>query len=74
MTRQPRIPDPVTSDRLLANLRKTRLEMAECNQEFAAINEMLAEHNRQQWAKRRSLKGSMPDGSGSPQNSEYLGK
>jgi hypothetical protein len=68
MTQQPRIPDLATSKRLLANLRKTRLEMAECNQEFAAINEMLAEHNCQQWAKRRSQKGTISDGSGSPQS------
>jgi hypothetical protein len=65
MTMQAHIPDPATSERLLANLRKTRLEMAECNQDFAAINEMLAEHNRQQWAKRRSLRDTIPDVSSS---------
>jgi hypothetical protein len=66
MTMQARIPDPATSERLLANLRKTRLEMAEWNQELSKINEMLAEHNRQQWAKRRSLRDTIPDASDSP--------
>jgi hypothetical protein len=65
MTRLARIPDPATSERLLANLRKTRLEMAEWNQELSKINEMLAEHNRQQWAKRRSLRDTIPDVSSS---------
>lgn len=65
MTMQAHIPDPATSERLLANLRKTRLEMAEWNQELSKINEMLAEHNRQQWAKRRSLRDTVPDVSSS---------
>jgi hypothetical protein len=63
MTRQPHIPDPATSERLLANLRKTRLEMAECNQDFAVINEMLTEHNRQQWANRRLINDTRSDSS-----------
>jgi hypothetical protein len=66
MTMKARIPDPATSERLLANLRKTRLEMAEWNQELSKINEMLAEHNRQQWAKRRSLRDTTPNIPGSP--------
>ena len=67
MTIQARIPDLATSERLLANLRKTSMEMAEWNQELSKINEMLAEHNRQQWEKRRSLRDTIPDVSGSPQ-------
>lgn len=66
MTTQARIPDPATSERLLANLRKTSLEMAEWNQELSKINEMLAEYNREQWEKRRSLRDT-PDVSDSPQ-------
>lgn len=44
MTEQPRIPTPETSKRLLANLRRTRLELAECNLELAEINARL-EHD-----------------------------
>ena len=57
MTKQPRIPDPETSKRLLANLRRTRLELAETNLELAEINAMLANELRQQQLKRvrRSL-------------------
>lgn len=52
MTKQPRIPDPETSKRLLANLRRTRLEMEEFNLELAEINAKLEEHVRQQRLKR----------------------
>lgn len=57
MTKQPRIPDPETSKRLLANLRRTRLELGEVNQELAEINAMLAHYISQQQLKRvrRSL-------------------
>lgn len=57
MTKQPRIPDPETSKRLLANLRRTRLEMAEFNLELAEINARLEQELRQQRLKRvrRSL-------------------
>jgi DNA-binding protein H-NS len=48
MTKQPRIPDPEISKQLLANLRQTRLEMAEFNLELAEINTKLEEHIRQQ--------------------------
>ncbi|XZN91973.1 MAG: hypothetical protein ACM65M_03605 [Microcoleus sp.] len=43
MNKQPRIPDPETSKRLLANLRRTRLEVQEVNLELGEINAMLAE-------------------------------
>ena len=57
MTNQPRIPDPETSKRLLANLRRTRLELGEVNQELAEINAMLAQYISQQQLQRvrRSL-------------------
>ncbi|MBE9229649.1 hypothetical protein IQ264_30030 [Phormidium sp. LEGE 05292] len=48
MTKQPRIPDPETSKRLLANLRKTHLEMQEFNEELAEINARLAQYISQQ--------------------------
>ncbi|NJM76089.1 MAG: hypothetical protein HC852_10210 [Acaryochloridaceae cyanobacterium RU_4_10] len=37
MNNQPRIPDPETAQRLLANLRQTHLEMCEFNLELEAI-------------------------------------
>lgn len=52
MTKQPRIPDPETSKRLLANLRRTRLEMAEFNLELAQISAMLELELAQQRLKR----------------------
>lgn len=57
MTKQPRIPDPKTSKRLLANLRKTHLEMQEFNEELAEINARLAQYISQQRLQRvrRSL-------------------
>ena len=57
MTKQPRIPDRETSKRLLANLRRTRLELGEVNQELAQINAMLAQYISQQQLQRvrRSL-------------------
>lgn len=60
MTKQPRIPDPETSKRLLANLRRTRLEMAEFNLELAQISAMLELELAQQRLKRvrRSLNDS----------------
>lgn len=60
MNKQPRIPDPETSKRLLANLRRTRLEVQEVNLELGEINAMLAEHLRQQRLNRvrRSLDSS----------------
>lgn len=60
MTKQPRIPDPETSKRLLANLRRTRLEMAEFNLELAQISAMLEQELAQQRLKRvrRSLNDS----------------
>ncbi|MEZ2275502.1 MAG: hypothetical protein ACBR12_01170 [Microcoleus sp.] len=60
MNKQPRIPDPETSKRLLANLRRTRLEVQEVNLELGEINAMLAEQLRQQRLNRvrRSLDSS----------------
>ena len=60
MTNQPRIPDPETSKRLLANLRRTRLEMAEFNLELAQISAMLEQELAEQRLKRvrRSLNDS----------------
>jgi tRNA A37 N6-isopentenylltransferase MiaA len=57
MTKQPRIPDPETSKRLLANLRRTHLEMQEFNEELAEINARLAQYISQQRLQRvrRSL-------------------
>jgi hypothetical protein len=37
----PRIPDPITRARLIANLRQTSREMAELNQELAEIESQL---------------------------------
>ncbi len=48
MNKQPRIPDTETRKRLLANLRKTRLEMQECNLELEEINAMLEKQIREQ--------------------------
>ncbi|MEG4319227.1 MULTISPECIES: hypothetical protein [unclassified Microcoleus] len=47
MSKQPRIPDPETAKRLLANLRRTHLEMEQFNLELAEINARLEEVNRQ---------------------------
>jgi hypothetical protein len=60
MNKQPRIPDPETSKRLLANLRRSRMEVQEVNLELGEINAMLAEQLREQRLKRvrRSLNSS----------------
>ncbi|NJM60380.1 MAG: hypothetical protein HC849_09570 [Oscillatoriales cyanobacterium RU_3_3] len=60
MNKQPRIPDPETSKRLLSNLRRTRMEVQEVNLELGEINAMLAEQLRQQRLNRvrRSLHSS----------------
>ena len=60
MNKQPRIPDPETSKRLLANLRRTRMEVQEVNLELGEINTLLAEQLRLQRLNRirRSLNGS----------------
>ena len=60
MNKQPHIPDPGTSKRLLANLRRSRMEVQEVNLELAEINAMLAEQLREQRLKRvrRSLNNS----------------
>jgi hypothetical protein len=41
MSKQPCIPDPETSKRLLANLRKTRLQMREFNLELESRERQL---------------------------------
>ncbi|WP_019502370.1 hypothetical protein [Pseudanabaena sp. PCC 6802] len=41
MIEQPRIPNPETRDRGLANLRRSRLELKELNLELAALNARL---------------------------------
>jgi hypothetical protein len=46
MTKKSRIPDLETSQRLLTNLRQTRLELAEVNLELAEINTLLEEELR----------------------------
>jgi hypothetical protein len=48
MTQQPRIPDSATSKRLLDNLRRSRLELAESNLELAEISALLETDLRQQ--------------------------
>jgi hypothetical protein len=63
MNKQPHIPDPETSKRLLANLRRSRMEVQEVNLELGEINAMLAEQLREQRLKRvrRSLNSSTAD-------------
>jgi hypothetical protein len=53
------MPDPKTAERLLANLRRTHLEMQEFNLELEEISAKLENHNRQQRLQRvrRSLGG-----------------
>lgn len=72
MTEQPRIPDPETSKRLLANLRRTRLELAETNLELAEINAMLEHDLRQQRLKRvrQILYGDATESQSSKQNQD----
>lgn len=48
MTQQPRIPDPETSKRLLENLRRARLELAESNLELAEVSALLDKELREQ--------------------------
>jgi hypothetical protein len=63
MTKQLRIPDSETSKRLLANFRRTRLELAESNLERAEISALLENKIRQQQLSRvrRSLRDTMPN-------------
>lgn len=56
MNQQPRIPDPQTAKRLLANLHRTHLEMEEFNLELAEINAKLEDINRQKRRSRYSKK------------------
>jgi hypothetical protein len=46
MNQQSPIPDPITVQRLLANLRRTHLEMEQFNLELEEINAKLEEVNR----------------------------
>lgn len=48
MTDKPRVPNPETSKRLLANLRRTSLEMQEFNLELDEIDAKLEHEVRQQ--------------------------
>ncbi|GFE71078.1 hypothetical protein CFPU101_36880 [Chroococcus sp. FPU101] len=48
MNTSPKIPDPETYQRLLTNLRQTRLEIEEFNLELAEINSLLAAQLRNQ--------------------------
>ena len=48
MNQKPHIPEPETSKRLLAKLRRTRLELEENNLELAEINAKLEHDIRQQ--------------------------
>jgi predicted GNAT family acetyltransferase len=52
MSDQPRIPNPETAKRLLANLRQTHLEMCEFNRELDKIAARV-EHDLQQQRLRR---------------------
>ncbi|MGK7926530.1 MAG: hypothetical protein AB4290_15035 [Spirulina sp.] len=52
MNNQPQIPDAETSQRLLNNLRRTRLEVREVNLELAEINARLENYLRQQQLER----------------------
>lgn len=52
MSQQPCIPDPETSKRLLANLRKTRLEMKESSLELDEILARLEQESRQRQLER----------------------
>lgn len=45
---QPRIPDLETRQRLLKNLRQTRLEIAQFNLELDKVISLLEQHSRQQ--------------------------
>ena len=74
MTKQPRIPDPETSKRLLANLRRTRLEMAEFNLELAEISARLEHELRQQQLQRvrRSLSVLAAESHNSEQNATEI--
>lgn len=48
MTNQPRIPEPETAKRLLANLRQSRLAMESATLELEDITMQLENHSRQQ--------------------------
>ncbi|MEM9543594.1 MAG: hypothetical protein AAGA60_29395 [Cyanobacteria bacterium P01_E01_bin.42] len=52
MNNPPKIPDTETSQRLLNNLRHTRLEVREVNLELAEINARLENYIRQQQLER----------------------
>jgi hypothetical protein len=78
MNQQPRIPDPATSKRLLENLRKSRLALAESNLELAEVSDLLERELRVQRLNRvrctlaaeRSIEGGMSDVAGSSQATE----
>lgn len=55
MNDQPHMPDPAVDSRLIANLRRTRLEMEELGLQLEEVIAKLEEHNRQQRMKRLEL-------------------
>jgi hypothetical protein len=78
MNPQPRIPDPATSKRLLENLRRSRLELAESNLELAEVSALLERELRVQRLNRvrrtlgaeRSVESRISDVAGSSQTTE----
>jgi hypothetical protein len=78
MNQQPRIPDPATSKRLLENLRRSRLELAESNLELAEVSALLERELRMQRLNRvrrtlgaeRSVESRISDVAGSSQTTE----
>jgi hypothetical protein len=78
MNQQPRIPDPATSKRLLENLRRSRLELAESNLELAEVSALLERELRVQRLNRvrrtlgaeRSVESRISDVAGSSQTTE----
>jgi hypothetical protein len=56
MNKKPRIPDPETSKRLLANLRRARLELDEVNLQLEEVSAMFEQELREQKLKRVRLK------------------
>ncbi len=50
-SKQPRLPDPETSKRLLDNVRQARLGLQEFNRKLDEINELLQRDLEKQWSK-----------------------
>ncbi|ELR98179.1 hypothetical protein [Gloeocapsa sp. PCC 73106] len=73
MNKQPRIPDPDTSKRLLANLRRTRLELHEVNLQLEEISAQFEQELREQKFKRVRQKLSVLDAKESSKESSVGG-